>query len=176
MPRAGGLHRDRGRAIPLRIGEQRKGWFKKGSGAVAETARWFKKGSGTVAGTARRVLRTTVPDPFLNHDPFFEPSALECSLLPSQSAGRSSRPALTALDEFLTTYTLYDPANGIASCINHPIFPFCGCVWASCSGCARKMRDFSRNTTSFESRLPAECPLIVSPRGNPVRAEDLANW
>ena len=28
---------------------------------------WFKKGSGTVAGTARRVLRTTVPDPFLNH-------------------------------------------------------------------------------------------------------------
>ena len=25
---------------------------------------WFKKGSGTVAGTARRVLRTTVPDPF----------------------------------------------------------------------------------------------------------------
>ena len=27
----------------------------------------FKKGSGTVAGTARRVLRTTVPDPFLNH-------------------------------------------------------------------------------------------------------------
>ena len=26
----------------------------------------FKKGSGTVAGTARRVLRTTVPDPFLN--------------------------------------------------------------------------------------------------------------
>jgi hypothetical protein len=27
---------------------------------------WFnKKGSGTVAGTARRVLRTTVPDPFL---------------------------------------------------------------------------------------------------------------
>jgi AmmeMemoRadiSam system radical SAM enzyme/AmmeMemoRadiSam system protein B/AmmeMemoRadiSam system protein A len=30
-------------------------------------AAWFKKGSGTVAGTARRVLRTTVPDPFLNH-------------------------------------------------------------------------------------------------------------
>ena len=30
--------------------------------------RWFKKGSGTVAGTARRVLRTTVPDPFLNLD------------------------------------------------------------------------------------------------------------
>ena len=28
---------------------------------------WFKKGSGTVAGTARRVLGTTVPDPFLNH-------------------------------------------------------------------------------------------------------------
>ena len=28
---------------------------------------WFKKGSGTVAGTAHRVLRTTVPDPFLNH-------------------------------------------------------------------------------------------------------------
>ena len=34
---------------------------------------WFKKGSGTVAGTAGhrpkvgRVLRTTVPDPFLNH-------------------------------------------------------------------------------------------------------------
>ena len=28
---------------------------------------WFKKGSGTVAGTARKVLRTTVPDPFLNH-------------------------------------------------------------------------------------------------------------
>ena len=27
----------------------------------------FKKGSGTVAGTAHRVLRTTVPDPFLNH-------------------------------------------------------------------------------------------------------------
>ena len=27
---------------------------------------WFKKGSATVAGTARRVLRTTVPDPFLN--------------------------------------------------------------------------------------------------------------
>jgi hypothetical protein len=26
----------------------------------------FKKGSGTVAGTAQRVLRTTVPDPFLN--------------------------------------------------------------------------------------------------------------
>ena len=36
--------------------------------------RWFKKGSGTVAGTAGhrpkvgRVLRTTVPDPFLNHE------------------------------------------------------------------------------------------------------------
>ena len=28
---------------------------------------WFKKGSGTFAGTARRVLRTKVPDPFLNH-------------------------------------------------------------------------------------------------------------
>ena len=28
---------------------------------------WFKKESGTVAGTARGVLRTTVPDPFLNH-------------------------------------------------------------------------------------------------------------
>ena len=27
---------------------------------------WFKKRSGTVAGTAPRVLRTTVPDPFLN--------------------------------------------------------------------------------------------------------------
>jgi len=27
---------------------------------------WFKKVSGTVAGTARRVLRTTVPDTFLN--------------------------------------------------------------------------------------------------------------
>ena len=27
----------------------------------------FKKGSGTFAGTARRVLRTKVPDPFLNH-------------------------------------------------------------------------------------------------------------
>jgi hypothetical protein len=27
---------------------------------------WFKKGSGTFAGTARRVLRTKVPDPFLN--------------------------------------------------------------------------------------------------------------
>jgi hypothetical protein len=26
-----------------------------------------KKGPGTVAGTARRVLRTTVPDPFMNH-------------------------------------------------------------------------------------------------------------
>src|SRR5438132_563600 len=26
----------------------------------------FKKGSGTFAGTARRVLRTKVPDPFLN--------------------------------------------------------------------------------------------------------------
>ena len=25
-----------------------------------------KKGSGTVAGTARRVLRTTVPDPFFS--------------------------------------------------------------------------------------------------------------
>jgi HEAT repeat protein len=32
-----------------------------------ESPAWFKKGSGTVAGTARRVLRTTVPDPFLNH-------------------------------------------------------------------------------------------------------------
>jgi len=31
--------------------------------------RWFKKGSGTVAGTAQRVLRTTVPDPFLNPAP-----------------------------------------------------------------------------------------------------------
>jgi hypothetical protein len=30
---------------------------------------WFKKGSGTFAGTARRVLRTKVPDPFLNHAP-----------------------------------------------------------------------------------------------------------
>jgi hypothetical protein len=32
-----------------------------------EISGWFKKGSGAVAGTARRVLRTTVPDPFLNH-------------------------------------------------------------------------------------------------------------
>ncbi len=31
-----------------------------------EALAWFEKGSGTVAGTARRVLRTTVPDPFLN--------------------------------------------------------------------------------------------------------------
>jgi len=35
--------------------------------AVVQFVTWFKKGSGTVAGTARRVLRTTVPDPFLNH-------------------------------------------------------------------------------------------------------------
>ena len=28
---------------------------------------WFKKGSGTFAGTAPRVLRTKVPDPYLNH-------------------------------------------------------------------------------------------------------------
>ena len=34
---------------------------------VQKKEAWFKKGSGTVAGTARRVLRTTVPDPFLNH-------------------------------------------------------------------------------------------------------------
>jgi len=34
---------------------------------MARLATWFKKGSGTVAGTARRVLRTTAPDPFLNH-------------------------------------------------------------------------------------------------------------
>ena len=32
-----------------------------------EDSAWFKKGSGTFAGTARRVLRTKVPDPFLNH-------------------------------------------------------------------------------------------------------------
>ena len=32
-----------------------------------QNSAWFKKGSGTVAGTAHRVLRTTVPDPFLNH-------------------------------------------------------------------------------------------------------------
>ena len=31
---------------------------------------WFKKGSGTIARTARRVLRTKVPDPFLNHAVF----------------------------------------------------------------------------------------------------------
>src|SRR5262249_37915500 len=31
---------------------------------------WFKKGSGTVAGTARRVLGTTVPDPFLDQPMF----------------------------------------------------------------------------------------------------------
>ena len=34
---------------------------------LPEKEAWFKKGSGTVAGTARRVLRTTVPDPFLDH-------------------------------------------------------------------------------------------------------------
>jgi len=34
---------------------------------LADRAAWFKKGSGIVAGTARRVLRTTIPDPFLNH-------------------------------------------------------------------------------------------------------------
>jgi hypothetical protein len=34
---------------------------------TTEILAWFKKVSGTVAGTARRVLRTTVPDTFLNH-------------------------------------------------------------------------------------------------------------
>ena len=39
---------------------------------IGQKAAWFKKGSGTAAGTAGhrpkvgRVLRTTVPDPFLN--------------------------------------------------------------------------------------------------------------
>jgi hypothetical protein len=40
-------------AIPLR-------WLRK------RVCGWFKKGSGTVAETAPRVLGTTVPDPFLN--------------------------------------------------------------------------------------------------------------
>ena len=40
-----------------------------------EKTAWFKKGSGTVAGTARRVLRTTVPDPFLNHAEKTNPSS-----------------------------------------------------------------------------------------------------
>src|ERR1700683_2907331 len=39
-----------------------------------EFRRWFKKGSGTFAPAARRVLRTKVPDPFLNHALF---SAIE---------------------------------------------------------------------------------------------------
>jgi glycosyl hydrolase family 2 len=37
------------------------------SSTPVEIQAWFKKGSGTFAGTARRVLRTKVPDPFLNH-------------------------------------------------------------------------------------------------------------
>jgi hypothetical protein len=36
---------------------------------LAANRAWFKKVSGTVAGTARRVLRTTVPDTFLNQAP-----------------------------------------------------------------------------------------------------------
>jgi len=36
------------------------------TGRATEMLAGFKKGSGTVAGTARGVLRTTVPDPFLN--------------------------------------------------------------------------------------------------------------
>ena len=39
---------------------------RQGIHARAAVGPWFKKGSGTVAGTARRVLRTSVPDPFLN--------------------------------------------------------------------------------------------------------------
>jgi len=38
----------------------------------------FEKGSGTVAETAHRVLRTTVPDPFLN--PLFEPCPTEAEV------------------------------------------------------------------------------------------------
>jgi hypothetical protein len=52
--------------------------FSRGSGHFGRSpfSAWFKKGSGTVAGTAGhrpkvgQVLRTTVPDPFLNHAPF----------------------------------------------------------------------------------------------------------
>ena len=57
---------------PKNKSEKNWAWFKKESGTVAGfkkgsgTVAGFKKGSGTVAGTARRVLRTTVPDPFLN--------------------------------------------------------------------------------------------------------------
>ena len=45
-------------------------WTGRTSLLLSSAAPGFKKGSGTVAGTARRVLRTTVPDPFLNHVEF----------------------------------------------------------------------------------------------------------
>ena len=58
-------------------------WFKKVSGV--------KKVSGTVAGTARRVLRTTVPDTFLNQ-------RTETSLLNGVAKERSG-PKIAAVAE-----------------------------------------------------------------------------
>ena len=58
---------------------------RKGVGRVSIFLAWLKKVSGTVAGMARRVVRTTVPDTFLNHARFFNmvggrrgPSAMAC--------------------------------------------------------------------------------------------------
>ncbi len=50
--------------LPASVGCRRIFMF---DGKAIQSQAWFKKGSGTFAGTARRVLRTKVPDPFLNH-------------------------------------------------------------------------------------------------------------
>jgi len=56
-------------AWPCRPRPAATAWFKVAADRVTFVGvalGLVKKGSGTVAGTARRVLRTTVPDPFLN--------------------------------------------------------------------------------------------------------------
>ena len=51
----------------LCLGKSEEGHMPQREGCVQRNfSLWFKKGSGTFAGTARRVLRTKVPDPFLN--------------------------------------------------------------------------------------------------------------
>jgi Transposase IS200 like len=48
----------------------------RGDGDLSQFMQWLRleKGSGTVAGTARRVLRTTVPDPFSSRSQPYGPA------------------------------------------------------------------------------------------------------
>ena len=79
-------------------------WHPKCHGLV----RLLKKGSGTVAGTARRVLRTTVPDPFFSSllVPWIISWTLQDALADLNGPSPASKPYFFSVCLIGTTMTL----------------------------------------------------------------------